>query len=141
MSGPPRTESEEESVNGVESTNKNLRQSPIECFKDLFNWKIRVEETNPATGATHVEYHNPEPLKNPIALVAQLSGRDWLYFLVGLFAWICDAYDFHALSIQTVKLSRYFNQSKTSISTAITLTLLLRSVGAAAFGLAGDKWG
>ncbi|EEQ30632.1 hypothetical protein McanMca71_000670 [Microsporum canis] len=125
----------------VKNSNKHVRQSPMECFADLFNWKVRVEETDPVTGVTHVEYRDPEPLKNPIALASQLSARDWLFFLVGLFAWICDAYDFHALSIQTVKLSKYFHRTKTSISTAITLTLLLRSVGAAVFGLAGDRWG
>ncbi|KAK3044539.1 hypothetical protein LTS18_000996, partial [Coniosporium uncinatum] len=52
-----------------------------------------------------------------------------------------DAFDFHALSIQTVKLAAYYDTSNTNISTAITLTLLLRSVGAAFFGLAGDKYG
>ena len=46
-----------------------------------------------------------------------------------------------ALSIQQVKLSEYYKTSITNVSTAITLTLLLRSVGAAMFGLAGDKWG
>ena len=56
-------------------------------------------------------------------------------------AWTADAYDFHALSIQQVKLSWYYNTSITDVSTAITLTLLLRSVGAAFFGLAGDRWG
>jgi MFS family permease len=70
-----------------------------------------------------------------------LSGKDWLYFLVGFFAWTADAFDFHALSIQTTKLSKYYHRSKTDISTAITLTLLLRSVGAAIFGLLGDRYG
>jgi MFS family permease len=56
-------------------------------------------------------------------------------------AWAADAFDFHSLSIQQVKLASYFKTSKTDISTAITLTLLLRSVGAAIFGLAGDKFG
>lgn len=45
------------------------------------------------------------------------------------------------MSIQTVKLAAYYDRSNTDISTAITLTLLLRSVGAALFGLAGDKYG
>lgn len=49
--------------------------------------------------------------------------------------------DFHALSIQTVKFAAYYKESNTNITTAITLTLLLRSVGAAFFGLAGDKFG
>ncbi len=73
--------------------------------------------------------------------MAQLSLKDWVFFLVGFFSWAADAYDFHSLSIQQVKFSAYYKVSKTDVSTAITLTLLLRSVGAAIFGLAGDKWG
>ncbi|EEH37491.1 carboxylic acid transport protein [Paracoccidioides lutzii Pb01] len=111
-----------------------------QAWTDLFHWRMRVEVIN-SSGESYCEWQNPPALKNPFSLCAQLTGRDWLYFAVGLFAWIADAFDFHALSIQTVKLSKYYGQSKTSISTAITLTLLLRSVGAAFFGLAGDKWG
>jgi len=111
-----------------------------QSLRDLFIWKQRVEVTN-AAGESHTEWEDPEPIKNPISLLAQLSAKDWLFFLVGLSAWTADAFDFHALSIQTVKLSKYYHRSKTDITTAITLTLLLRSVGAAFFGLAGDKFG
>ncbi|CAI7616616.1 unnamed protein product [Penicillium bialowiezense] len=111
-----------------------------QAFGDLFIWKQRVEVTN-EHGESRTEWQAPEPIKNPISLMAQLSARDWLFFLVGLTAWTADAFDFHALSIQTVKLADYYDRSKTDITTAITLTLLLRSVGAAAFGLAGDKYG
>lgn len=111
-----------------------------QAFGDLFKWKQRVVVTN-EDGETHAEWQAPEPIQNPIKLCMQLSARDWLFFFVGLAAWTADAFDFHALSIQTVKLSKYYNRSKTDISTAITLTLLLRSVGAAGFGLAGDKFG
>lgn len=107
---------------------------------DLFTWKQRVTLTN-EYGETTAEWQSPEPLKNPFSLMAQLSARGWLFFLVGFAAWTADAFDFHALSIQTVKLAAYYDQSNTSISTAITLTLLLRSVGATFFGLAGDKYG
>ncbi|KAF3030800.1 hypothetical protein E8E15_011102 [Penicillium rubens] len=107
---------------------------------DLFIWKQRVEVTN-EHGETYAEWQSPERIKNPFGLMAQLSARDWVFFIVGLAAWTADAFDFHALSIQTVKLADYYGRSKTDISTAITLTLLLRSVGAAFFGLAGDKYG
>ncbi|KAJ6180470.1 hypothetical protein N7519_010931 [Penicillium mononematosum] len=107
---------------------------------DLFVWKQRVEVTN-EHGETYAEWQSPERIKNPFGLMAQLSARDWVFFIVGLAAWTADAFDFHALSIQTVKLADYYGRSKTDISTAITLTLLLRSVGAAFFGLAGDKYG
>lgn len=119
---------------------KGFLPSARQAFQDLFIWKQRVEVVN-EYGESHAEWQSPEPIKNPISLVMQLSARDWLFFLVGLAAWTADAFDFHALSIQTVKLSEYYNRSKTDVSTAITLTLLLRSVGAAFFGLAGDRYG
>ncbi|KAF2177109.1 carboxylic acid transport protein, partial [Zopfia rhizophila CBS 207.26] len=111
-----------------------------QSWADLFKWKQRVVVTN-EFGESHTEWQAPEPLKNPISLMAQLGPKDWLFFIVGFCAWTADAFDFHALSIQTVKLSKYYHHSKTDITTAITLTLLLRSVGAAFFGLAGDKFG
>jgi len=111
-----------------------------QAWGDLFKWDQRVVVRN-EYGEEHCEWQRPEPLKNPISLLAQLKLKDWLYFLVGFFAWTADAFDFHALSIQTTKLAKYYNQTNTAITTAITLTLLLRSVGAAFFGLAGDKFG
>lgn len=119
---------------------KGLLPTARQAFQDLFIWKQRVEVVN-EYGESHAEWQAPGPIKNPISLMVQLSARDWLFFLVGLTAWTADAFDFHALSIQTVKLSEYYDRSNTDISTAITLTLLLRSVGAAFFGLAGDKYG
>ncbi|KAL3439600.1 major facilitator superfamily domain-containing protein [Aspergillus tetrazonus] len=111
-----------------------------QSWSDLFRWKQRVIIEN-EQGESYAEWQDPEPFKNPISLFMLLSARDWLFFLVGLAAWTADAFDFHALSIQQVKLADYYGKSKTDISTAITLTLLLRSVGAAFFGLAGDRFG
>lgn len=111
-----------------------------QAWKDLFIWKQRVVVVNDY-GEEHTEWQSPAPLRNPISLMAQLRAKDWLYFVVGFCAWSADAFDFHALSIQTTKLAKYYHRSNTDITTAITLTLLLRSVGAAIFGLAGDKWG
>ncbi|KAG6997606.1 hypothetical protein G7Y79_00039g075680 [Physcia stellaris] len=112
-----------------------IRQS----WADLFRWRQRVTITS--DGDTTTEWQSPEPLHNPISLLLQLKIRDWLFFVVGFLAWTADAFDFHALSVQTVKLAKYYDTSKTKITTAITLILLLRSVGAAIFGLAGDKFG
>lgn len=92
-------------------------------------------------GEYRTEWQRPLPLRNPFSLLASLTGQGWIYFLVGFAAWTADAFDFHALSIQTTKLADYYETSNTQISTAITLTLLLRSVGAAFFGLAGDQFG
>jgi MFS family permease len=109
-------------------------------FSDLFKWEQRVEIRN-ELGETRYEWMRPTPLRNPFSLMAMLTPSNWLYFAVGLASWTADAFDFHALSIQTVKLAKYYDRSKTDITTAITLTLLLRSVGAAFFGAAGDRYG
>ncbi|KAF1936838.1 carboxylic acid transport protein [Clathrospora elynae] len=119
---------------------KGIIPTAKQALKDLFTWDQRVVVRNDY-GEEHCEWQKPEPLKNPITLFAQLSLKDWLYFIVGFLAWTADAFDFHALSIQTTKLAAYYKQSNTNITTAITLTLLLRSVGAAMFGVAGDKFG
>ncbi|KAK7961816.1 MFS general substrate transporter [Apiospora aurea] len=111
-----------------------------QSFRDLFRWQQRVVITN-SQGETYEEWQNPPPLKNPFKLFALLTAKQWLYFFVGFYAWTADAFDFHALSIQTTKLAKYYGRSKTDITTAITLTLLLRSVGAAIFGLLGDRFG
>ncbi len=98
-----------------------------QSFKDLFIWKQRTEIIN-EYGDARYEWWAAPPVQNPIKLIMQLNAKQWLFFLVGLFSWLADAFDFHALSIQTVKLAAYFDQSKTNITTAITLTLLFRSV-------------
>lgn len=119
---------------------KGIVPTMKQSFRDLFIWKQRVVVTNDY-GETTCEWQDPGRIQNPFTLFAMLDTKGWIFFLVGLFSWTADAFDFHALSIQTVKFGHYYNTSKTNITTAITLTLLLRSVGAAAFGLAGDKWG
>ncbi|RDW92133.1 carboxylic acid transport protein [Coleophoma crateriformis] len=129
----PRNEPAEPVASGIIPVAK-------QSLGDLFKWKQRVTLEN-EDGETTTEWQSPEPLKNPFSLMAQLSAKNWLFFLVGFCAWTADAFDFHALSIQTTKLASYYHRSNTDITTAITLTLLLRSVGAAFFGLAGDKYG
>ncbi|KAK4929998.1 hypothetical protein LTR49_003325 [Elasticomyces elasticus] len=111
-----------------------------QSFRDLFRWEQRVQISN-EYGEFRTEWQRPLPLRNPFSLLAQLSAQNWLFFIGGFAAWTADAFDFHALSIQTVKLAAYYETSNTNITTAITLTLLLRSVGAAFFGLAGDRYG
>lgn len=133
METPQRGEPADPIVKGTFATAK-------QSFGDLFKWKQRTAITNDY-GETYCEWRKPQPLRNPISLFMMLDFRGWSFFIVGLAAWTADAFDFHALSIQTVKLSEYYETSKTNITSAITLTLLLRSVGAAFFGIAGDKFG
>ncbi|KAK2939487.1 MFS transporter superfamily [Fusarium oxysporum f. sp. vasinfectum] len=83
---------------------KGVIPTAKQALSDLFIWKQRVVITN-EHGEETTEWRDPDPIKNPISLMAQLSGKDWIFFLVGFCAWTADAFDFHALSIQTKKLS------------------------------------
>lgn len=53
----------------------------------------------------------------------------------------CDGFDYFAVSVTMTDLAHYFNKSNHDISTAITLTLLFRSLGAFLFGIAADRFG
>ena len=52
-----------------------------------------------------------------------------------------DGYDFHSVSLSISRLAEYYGENRQNISTAITLTLLFRPLGAIIFGLAGDLYG
>lgn len=126
--------------NATELPVRGVLATAKQSWGDLFRWQMRTVVEN-EEGEERVEWQDPPKLKNPISLMAELTAMNWLFFIVGLAAWTADAFDFHALSIQTVKLADYYHTTKTAVTTAITLTLLLRSVGAAFFGLAGDRFG
>ncbi|KAG1824236.1 carboxylic acid transporter protein [Suillus variegatus] len=70
-----------------------------------------------------------------------LSWVQWVQFWSGWLAWTCDAIDFFAVSLTVNLLAKQFNQSTTSITTAITLTLLFRPAGAIIFGILSDRFG
>ncbi|KAJ7473258.1 carboxylic acid transporter [Mycena latifolia] len=80
----------------------------------------------------------PEPLLTQLATVTPLQ---WAFFWVGWLAWTCDAIDFFSVSLSVPALSEQFGKPTTSITQAITLTLLFRSVGAVLFGVFSDRFG
>ncbi|KAL8278083.1 hypothetical protein RQP46_009543 [Phenoliferia psychrophenolica] len=78
---------------------------------------------------------------NPLTLARSLTLGQWLLFLSGWLAWICDAIDFFAVSLSVARLQKQFNQEAHAITTSITLTLLFRPLGAIIFGLISDRYG
>ncbi|KAJ8076437.1 hypothetical protein PM082_000860 [Marasmius tenuissimus] len=56
-------------------------------------------------------------------------------------AWTCDAIDFFSVSLSVTNLANTFGKKNSEITEAITLTLLLRSVGAVIFGIISDRYG
>ncbi|KAJ7084571.1 MFS general substrate transporter [Mycena belliarum] len=78
------------------------------------------------------------PLLTQLATVTPLQ---WAFFWVGWLAWTCDAIDFFSVSLSVPALGEQFGKPTSSITQAITLTLLFRSVGAVLFGVFSDRFG
>ena len=62
-------------------------------------------------------------------------------FIACFLGWTLDAFDFFLLTLVLVPVASDFGRSIPDVTFAITLTLLLRPVGAFIFGLLGDKFG
>lgn len=76
--------------------------------------------------------------------LAALKSLTWVQsaqFWVGWLAWTCDAIDFFAVSLTVSSLAKQFGETVPDITTAITLTLLFRPVGAIIFGILSDRFG
>ncbi|KAG9021918.1 hypothetical protein FS837_006865, partial [Tulasnella sp. UAMH 9824] len=73
--------------------------------------------------------------------LANLEPMQWLLFLSGFLAWSMDAFDFFSVSLTVPYLSEQFGKDTHDITTAITLTLLFRSLGAVIFGVISDRFG
>ncbi|CAF1359062.1 unnamed protein product [Rotaria sp. Silwood1] len=79
--------------------------------------------------------------ENPITLLRMLNRRQAALFLVAFFAWTLDAFDFFSVTLNVIEIGKTFNKTVADITWGITVTLMLRSVGAILFGIAGDRFG
>lgn len=78
---------------------------------------------------------------NPIPALRLLTGKQWLFVAVAVLAWTWDAFDFFSVSLVTSEIAKDLNVTVKDITWGITLVLMLRSVGAAIFGIASDRYG
>lgn len=76
-----------------------------------------------------------------LEVLAGLTWIQWAHFWSGWLAWTCDAIDFFSVSLSVGRLATQFGRPNKDITTAITLTLLLRSAGAVIFGVLSDRYG
>ena len=109
---------------------------------------VAMSENTAKGGAAHYALTRFSSLKppmnkapNPIKLLRLLNRRQWLFFAVAFIAWTWDAFDFFTVSLTVSDLAEQFDKSNADITWGITLVLMLRSVGAIAFGIASDRWG
>ncbi|KAF2721235.1 carboxylic acid transporter [Polychaeton citri CBS 116435] len=80
-------------------------------------------------------------LKNPIAVLKQLNKHQWNMFLVGYCGWTWDAFDFFTVSLCVTSIAEEFKVEKSAVTWGITVTLMLRSLGALIFGSLADRYG
>lgn len=100
-------------------------------------FKTRLTELIPTK-----EYMNAnKDLLNPIPGLREISGKQWLFILCAFMGWTWDAFDFFTISLNVSTLSKQLERSTTDITWAITLVLMLRTVGAFLFGYFGDRYG
>ncbi|KAK7439773.1 hypothetical protein VKT23_017347 [Stygiomarasmius scandens] len=74
-------------------------------------------------------------------VLCSLTWLQWAHFISGFLAWSCDATDFYSVSLSLTSLSKKFGKDTHDVTTAITLSLLLRTVGAIVFGFLSDRFG
>jgi SHS family lactate transporter-like MFS transporter len=70
-----------------------------------------------------------------------LNRRQTAFFLIGFLAWTCDAFDFFSVTLNIIEIGKTYDKTTSDITWAITITLMLRSIGAIIFGIAGDRFG
>ncbi|MDQ6930989.1 MAG: MFS transporter [Candidatus Eremiobacteraeota bacterium] len=62
-------------------------------------------------------------------------------FLASFLGWTLDAFDFFLVSFVVIQLSKDFHHTVPQVLFAVTVTLMLRPVGALIFGYFADKYG
>ncbi|EGD99385.1 sugar transporter [Trichophyton tonsurans CBS 112818] len=80
-------------------------------------------------------------LKNPYRILRELDSHQWLMFGVGFIAWVWDAFDFFTVSLTITEIATEFGNLSNIYVQGLTVTLMLRSVGAIIFGLFADRYG
>ncbi|KAJ2645012.1 Carboxylic acid transporter [Coemansia sp. RSA 1694] len=88
-------------------------------------------------------FERPDPesrLQNPLILL-KLNPRQAYTFSVAFLGWMVDAIDFFCVSMSTTELGDAFGVEPSRVTSAITVTLMLRPVGALVFGVIADRYG
>lgn len=77
----------------------------------------------------------------PLRLFKALNREQRNTFVACFLGWALDALDFFLVTFVLVPIGHDFGRSIPKVAFAITLTLMMRPVGAFIFGLLGDKFG
>jgi MFS transporter, SHS family, lactate transporter len=78
---------------------------------------------------------------NAFSLIFSLNREQRNTFLASFLGWMLDAFDFFLVTFITLRIAKDFGVALASIAFTITLTLMLRPVGALIFGILADRFG
>ena len=78
---------------------------------------------------------------NPISALRQLDPIGRRTFIAAFLGWTLDAFDFFLVTFVVADIAKEFNQDKVAVLGSITLTLMLRPLGALIFGQLADRFG
>ncbi|KAJ1920298.1 Carboxylic acid transporter [Mycoemilia scoparia] len=79
--------------------------------------------------------------KNPFGLIFSLNHCQRLTFAAAWMAWMVDAIDFFGVSMTVTEIAKEFGKKSSDVTSAITVTLMLRPIGALIFGVVADRYG
>jgi SHS family lactate transporter-like MFS transporter len=71
----------------------------------------------------------------------ELTGQQWRAFIAAFLGWTLDAFDFFLVTFVVARIATDFNRAIPEVAFAITITLMLRPLGALIFGMFADKYG
>jgi len=80
-------------------------------------------------------------IPNPIALTRMLSPVQRRTFIAAFLGWTLDAFDFFLVTFVLIDIAKDFHKDRVTVAFLITLTLMLRPLGALIFGLLADRFG
>jgi SHS family lactate transporter-like MFS transporter len=78
---------------------------------------------------------------NVFALMGSLNREQRNAFMASFLGWTLDAFDFFLLTFVTLRIAKDFQVALPAIAFTITLTLMLRPLGALIFGILADRFG
>jgi SHS family lactate transporter-like MFS transporter len=79
--------------------------------------------------------------ENPLKLLRTLNRQQTSFFMVAFLAWTWDTFDFCAVILNIVTIANTYQKPTSDVTWGVTVTLMLRPIGAILFGIASDRFG
>lgn len=125
---------------GVEEHNKHVINPPTFTSRAIAKY-FKTRFTTLFVPKLELQQYTKQEIFNPFKPLSELNRRQWAFFFVGMLAWTWDAFDYFVVSLNMDAIAETLDKEVSEISWAITLVLMLRTVGAVIFGFIGDRYG